>query len=296
MQCLMVTAGLGLTLFACSEEEVRSDLDSDGPPRVITVTATSEATGTDVATYCANPNEEKINANYCPTSADQTVSPLADTLPIGWQVRVIFNELLLADAVEELIDIGGGVYQGTLANTQPVTLTCEGQTIPYDGFYQPAGNHLTIPPGPALVIQPSFPAGFAATGSACEVTVKSEVQSKELEMMTQGGPYRFDIAPMSVYLTDPAEGATVAPDAQLAILFNAYVDANSLGAVSLTDNDTGMDHPVVALAFDDVVVVQSQLGVLDAGTSYTLTVDTGVSDIRGGVFTGPFQLNFSTTP
>ena len=295
VQCMMVTAGLGLTLFACSEEDVRSDLDDNGPPRVITVTATSESTLTEVATYCADPTVEKINANYCPTSPDQVVSPVTDTLPIGWELRVIFNELLLADAVEELVDVGGGISVGSLANTQPVTLSCGGQNIPYDGFYQPAGNHLTIPPGPALVIRPSFPAGFAATGSACEVTVKSSVQSKQLEPMTQGGPYGFQIAPMSIYLTDPAEGATVAPDAQLAILFNAYVDANSLDAISLVDSD-GASHPVVALAFDDVVVVQSANGAFDAGTDYTLTVDTGVSDIRGGTFTGPYELNFSTTP
>jgi hypothetical protein len=292
----MVTAGLGLTLFACGEEDVRSDLNSDGDPRVITVTVTSESTLTEVATYCANPEEEKVNGNYCPTSADQTVSPVTDALPIGWELRVIFNELLLAEAVEDLIDVGNGIYVGTLAETQPVTLTCDGQNIPYDGYYQPAGNHLTIPPGPALVIQPNFPAGFAATGSGCEVTVKSDVQSKELETMTQGGPYGFQIAPMAVSLTDPMEGAIIAPDAQIAVLFNAYVDANSLqNSVTLVDGD-GTDVPINALAFDDVVVVQAQAGMLAPGTDYTLTIDTGVADIRGGTFTGPYTLNFSTTP
>lgn len=318
MQCAMVTAGLGLTLFACGEEDVRSDLNSEGAPRVITVTATSEnamlagAANLEVATYCADPTVEKVNENYCPTSADATVSPITDTLPIGWEVRVIFNELLFAAGAEELINCidgnhdgqclniadgididDGGVY-GSLVNTQPVTLACDGQPIPYDGYYQPAGNHLTIPAGPALIVQPMFPAGFAATGSNCQVTVKSEVQSKELEEMGNGGPFNFQIAPMNIYLTDPADGATVAPDAQMAILFNAYVDANSLGNIEVVDG-AGTPHPIIALAFDDVVVVQSANGAFDAGTDYTVTINSGVADIRGGTFTGPFQTTFSTS-
>lgn len=319
MQCMMVTAGLGLTFFACGDEDVRSDLNDDGPPRVITVTATSEgallasADILEVATYCADPTVEKINANYCPTSADATVPEVTDTLPIGWELRVVFNELLSAASAEELIncidgnhdgaclnladetDIDDGNVYGSLINTQPVTVTCGGQTIPYDGYYQPAGNHLTIPPGPALIIQPMFPAGFAATGSNCEVTVKSEVQSKQLEPMSNGGPFGFQIAPMSIYLTDPDDGAVVAPDVQLAVLFNAYVDANSLSEITVTDAG-GTVHPVVAAAFDDVVIVQSANGAFDPDTAYTMTINSGVSDIRGGTFSTPFQLSFTTTP
>ena len=322
VQSSMVIAGLGLALFACGDEDVRSDLNTEGPPRVITVTATSESLG-EAATYCSTDPAERLNANYCPTDPEALgVSTLTDTLPIGWEVRVVFNELLFAADAEDLlpcldndhngrcedtnlnpscsipdVDCVDGVNHGSLVRTQPVTLNCGGQAIPYDGFYQPAGNHLTQTPGPALIIQPIFPAGFAATGATCEVTVRAGLRGKDMQEVTMGGPYSFQIAPLGIYFTDPDSGTTnVDPGASIDIQFNAYMDANTFDNIEVTETVSGTAHPVVAFElFDGYVVVQSANGAWDPGIEYTLTVNSGVGDIRGGQFTGPFSMTFTTT-
>lgn len=311
----LMAAGLGLALFACGDEDVASDLNTEGAPRVTTVTVLSESallSGAipDVATFCTTDEGEKLNLNYCPR--DGGVAQVTDALPIGWELRVVFNELL-NPSVENLlgcidmnhdgacspdVDDEDGVNHGSLVATQPVTLMCNGEEIPYDGYYQPSGNHLSIPPGPALVIEPLFPDGFAATGSSCQVTVKSDVQSKEQESMdtAKAGPFSFGIAPMAVYETDPADGGEIATDAEVAVLFNAYVDEASLAANVTVTDDAGVAVPVISLAFEDIIVVLPEAGTWAAGTTHTLTINTGVADIKGGTFAGPFTTTFVTLP
>jgi hypothetical protein len=358
MQGLMA-AGLGLALFACGDEPVASDLNTEGAPRVIAVTVLDEIAWNnfnyyyiyDIATYCADPAVEKTNANYCPKVDEQLLAqgdecyfpPAAgefrcgtDTvcrpeseeddgrakgtcvqvgaLPLGWQARVVFNELLNS-SVENLLpcvdvnhdgvcsaadDDDDGLNHGSLIATQPVTLTCGGQAIAYDGYYQPTGNHLSVPPGPSLVIQPLE---LAATGSTCEITVKSNVvQDKDQEAIADSGSFSFRIAPMTIESASIANDTEIGPDSSVAVFFNTLVDESSLaGNVTVTDTTNGgVQHPVVAVTDPEdnkTVVVSSASGAWDPGTDYTLTIDSGVQDIKGGSFSvdQPFTLNFTTT-
>lgn len=326
MQGLTATAALALALFGCSDGEVKSDLNNDGPPRVLTVTVSSEALwlvsadSLEVATYCADPQVEKMNPNYCPAGLEDSgtiQNAVDDALPLGWELRVIFNELLDAEGVERLLPCtddnhdgqcgsedtitfgsdGELLVTGSLIDTQPVTLRCAGQDIPYDGYYQPAGSHLTLPGGPALVIQPLFPDAFAATGSNCEVTVKSDVQSKQSEGMSNGGPYGFQIAPLDVIATNPMEGAQVPGSVEIGLLFNAPIDGASLDGTTLEVTDEmGDPHDIVRTAFGDVVAVRSNEGGFAANTNYTLTINSGIRDIKGGAYADSYTLNFTTLP
>lgn len=295
----LLAAGLCVALISCTDAEIRSDLNTEGPPRVITVTVRSESAETadaHLATYCASEDQgEKVHADYCPN--DGTVT---DALPIGWSLRVIFNELLNADQVEELVTLDDGSVVGSLANTQPVELTCGGQDVPYDGYYQPSGNHLTIPPGPALIIQPIFPDGFVATSTQdCQVTVKSDVLGKSLEPVdpARSGPFQFGIAPLKVIDIDPAGEATgVDITANITIYFNAYIGGDSLaGNIELEFDNNGTPElvPVDAAALGEAIVISPQAD-LNPDTEYTIRVLTGVTDIAGGALPAPFESTFTT--
>ena len=95
----------------------------------------------------------------CPLDETQQVDMVEDAVPTGWYIRVVFDELL-DPTIEELIpdtDSAGdptGTSTGSIANTQPVKLTCGGVDVPYDGYYSPGGNYQTWPVGPSLVIIP----------------------------------------------------------------------------------------------------------------------------------------------
>jgi hypothetical protein len=285
------------------------------------VTAISESLG-EAATYCGDRAVEKLNEHYCSMDPDDGPQPMVtDARPIESQVRLVFNELLFADDAETLLDcvdvdhdgtcnsvgepngdVRDGVMHGSLVATQPVSISCGGQIIEYDGFYQPAGSHLTQTPGPSIVVQALNPSGFAATGSACEVTIRPDIRGKDLETVTTpAAPFTFQIASMDVLDTTPEPAADgdpapeIAVDGEIEIVFNALVAGNSLSNITVVDGN-GTPHPIIALDFDDVVEVRSANGAFDPGTSYTLTINAGVADIRGGQYAGGFSLNFTTAP
>lgn len=326
----LLAVGFGFALVSCSLDETKSDLITEGPPRVITVTVLSEADG-EAATYCAAPDSgEKVNAYYCPTTQDEVddfpARPIIDAVPIGWQLRVIFNEHLQADQVEDILacvdrnhngqcdesDLFDGYMTGSLINTQPVELTCAGEPVPYDGYYDLSGNHLSDPGGPALIIQPIFPEGFVATSTTdCQVTVKSSVLDKDGNAIAadQRGPYSFGIAPLVIEDTAPAPPEdddppeVVDPTASLSINFNAYIDPASLTDTILLDqinaDDTVTPVPITT-TFDpenegDVVLVTPDAD-LEPGAEYRLTVMAGVQDIEGGTLNldAPYTVPFTT--
>jgi len=204
----VLAATLGLAAWgACATPEELSDLRPAGDPEVLTVlvadkgpdpdndglVGSGQADVTETATFCKTGDNKRPNfVNYplalggtqlCPDDLSMGVAEVTDAEPLEWYVRIMFDELLNPD-IEELIPIlddngiETGTFSGTLANTQPVTLTCNGTAVPYDGFYGPEGNTLTWPVGPSLFIQPLDSSGIA-TGSSCEVSIKDIVKDKD---------------------------------------------------------------------------------------------------------------------
>ena len=237
---LAASAPLALAV-ACADPELKSDLVTEGPPEVTEVNVLSESAifnyfvgslvAGEAATYCRVGENYKVNQLYCPLERDSTMKPIpgmreaapvADAEPFAqalgmedftsqgllpnWHVRFIFDELLDA-SVEDVIDIDGVKY-GTISETMPVVVKCNDTELTYDGFYDPSGNHLSYPPGPAVVAQIT---DFLATGSSCEASIKDGAitdQDGEIVPSDQLGPYPFQIAPLSIYSTDPADATT----------------------------------------------------------------------------------------
>ena len=195
-----IAASCALAVGACGTPDLYSDLRPDGPPEVLTVSVNAPdnrdgyaGTGATLeqVTFCKTqgPNDGAAGAGdpkrpdqvilsdesaleLCPTDDTKPVDELTNALPEAWFARIQFDELL-DPSIEDLVanvDATGmpdGTYTGTLKNTQPVTLKCESSTgsglvdVPYDGYYSPAGNSISYPLGPSLVIKPNDPTVIA---------------------------------------------------------------------------------------------------------------------------------------
>lgn len=282
------------------------------------VTVMSESLG-ETPTFCINGEGVKVNADLCPESPDQPgvrdVLPVMDAQPVGWFARVVFSELLdpSIERLEEVDEDGDGVPDlvvGHLDESLPVELACGGSPVAYDGFYDPSGNDVTFPPGPALVIQPL---DYVATGTAdCIVKIKPTVEDKDgiaISDVNLMGPHNFGIAVMTAAGSDPADEAEGIDPTFLdtsgdepvqsgpVLSFNAPLDEASLAdQISLQDAG-GTDVPFT-LTVAATAVELTLAGPLAAETAYTITVPVAntITDIAGGALTlgEDFTVTFTT--
>lgn len=304
---LLPALALVVFVIACSDPDLASNLREEGPPEVLEVNVRSESaflgpgdpTGLQAeesATYCRPGEQYRVNAVYCPEQRDSSNAPIAgdraveskvmDALPNGWYVRIIFDELLDPD-IEELRPGEEGIG-GHIDGTQPVTLRCAGADVPYDGYWDPSGNHLSYPPGPALVVEPGE---FVASGTSdCEVALREGVvvdKDGEAVPGAQLGPYGFGIAPLSIYEISPSdESEGVALDATITVTFGAPIDVATVeGRIVLTDADGAVIPAAARIVEDDDTTVElTPTDGLTPATTYTVTVSSGVTDIAGGEF------------
>jgi len=217
---------VGILAYAgCADPDQVTDLRPEGPPEVLAVLVANDAVGhlAETATYCA-PNDDKrptlvglpdaTQKQICPDDGS-AVPMVEDAYPDGWYVRVMFDELLNPD-IETLTpvldddDMPTGTSVGSIAGTHPVDLQCkssvDGQfhNVDYDGYYSPAGNNVTWPLGPSIVIKPNDPKSIA-TNTECKLTLGTSIVDKSGETVptAQLGPYNFKVAPIKVIALDP---------------------------------------------------------------------------------------------
>jgi hypothetical protein len=323
---------------ACADPDLKSELVTEGPPEVTEVNVLSEfvvlADPTflrlgEAATFCRPGTEYKVNQVYCPEERDSTMKPIAgqrETEPVtdvvafaaalgmedftsqgqlpNWHVRFVFDELLDPD-VETLEEVDGLTF-GSLAETQPVTVTCNDTDLTYDGFYDPSGNHLSYPPGPGLVVQVT---DFVATGSSCSVAINAgDVVDKDGEAVpdNQLGPYDFSIAPLAVYSTAPADTEEgVDPAGRITIELNAPINLATVEAAVTLEDEAG--NPVAFTVENTPVdpadpaagtipnLVDLVPNSLDPNATYTVTISSGIEDVAGGALTtDPIVVTFTT--
>lgn len=251
------TSGV-LALVGCTDPAQKTDLRPAGPPEVLAVLVMNDAAGNlaEGATFCKTNDSfrpglvntvDGVGHQLCPDDLSKGADELTDANPTNWYTRVMFDELL-DPSVEDLVPIldengmDTGTTMGTLANTQPVTLQCQSVNgnalvdIPYDGYYSPAGNKITWPVGPSLVIIPNSPS-LVATQSECQITLKDNIKDKDGNPVPadQRGPYKFKISPVAAIAADtaPADGDKVdAVAAGVDITFNTNIDPSSFaGAI-----------------------------------------------------------------
>jgi len=304
------------TMAGCSDEENESELDSEGPPRVtvVTVGTPGDPSG-EAAAYCLEPEADKISVVCLDETGNYVFdgSQPVETSAASWQVRLGFNELLDPDRAEELVVVrdpnnpneperdqyGNPVMRGTLAGSQPVILTCNGQPIAYDGYYNPSGNHLSRPPGPSLVV---LPLDGVPTATTCQIEVVQGESTPGFGVFDKRGnpvsaadrgPFTFRIADLAITGSSPGEETVegVTLDFTPLVTFNARIDPDTLsfdglGRVRLrTVPEDGSDGVEVAatLTVENGNTVRLTPAVLLAPqTVYQLEVYNGIADAFGG--------------
>jgi hypothetical protein len=240
-------------LGACDDPTHGTDLRPEGPPDVLAVLVATDAANhlAETATYCRSGDAKRpglvglpdfTTSQICPddgTDADK----VTDAYPDGWYIRVMFDELLdpSVETLDEIIDDSGeptGTFTGSIATTQPVKLECQTATgtafvnVDYDGYYSPAGNAVTWPLGPSLVIKPNDPT-LIATGKECRITLNSNITDKDGNAVPadQIGPYTFETSKIALIATDPSDSgdadAPAAVDAFAPYFDNFYYQFNT---------------------------------------------------------------------
>ena len=283
----------------CSDPTEQTDLRPDGPPEVLAVLVLDDPAGViETATFCktTGPDDGAAGAGdpkrptlvdlpefagttqICPDDPTMAVDPVTDAVPQAWYVRIVFDELL-DPKIEDLVpikDANGndtGNFSGSLARTQPVTLSCGGKPIAYEGYYQPSGNAFTWPVGPSLFIAPKDYSTIP-TGASCEIAIRAgAVKDKQGNPVPadQLGPFPFSVAELAITSTDPAAAspdnrAVVDPTAPITLTFNNEIDPTSLDATDVklfegvgADCTGGTELPAASLGFyqaeDDTLAV-----------------------------------------
>jgi len=325
-----VVTGL-LALSACTDPTLRTDLRPDGPPDILAVLVMNDASDglLEAATFCKLNDDKRPTLvvgppgagtpllQICPQDPSAGAEMVTDAVPSSWYVRFMFDELL-NPSVEDLVDdpSGDGTFTGTLVNTQPATLQCDGVDVPYDGFYNSAGNSQTWALGPSLRINPTDP-DAVPSGATCTVGLKPD---KVFDKQGIGVPtnqladpgYTFKIADLTLTATDPAAPAAltdptkideISVTAPLAITFNAAIDAASLSPsevtiLEVTACTATVGVPVVAKIAanakdkfsidisDSTATSTDGKAVWNAGKTYLITfaADAEVSDRGGATF------------
>lgn len=269
-------AFMGALLAGCGDPDLPTDLRTSGAPSVTAVMVMSDLqTAIDPpdqaanalpgyledATYCRTGDDKRpglvglikdgpITVQVCPDDLQLKAMDdgVAQAAPAAWFVRVVFDELLdpSIEDLEPVLDDNGmptGANMGTLKNTQPVTLTCNGANIAYDGYYVPNGNKQSWPLGPALFIQPQS-ATDAPTGAMCSVSIKDSVHNKAGQSVANQRDFTFQLAPMSFRFSDPAPGDTmgsVVVDPKTAIQLFWTAELKASGATIPNPDDP--QHP-----------------------------------------------------
>jgi len=332
-----------LALGACDAPEQLTSLRPEGDPEILSVLvlADTEFGALEAATFCKQDDAKRpgvigitavgAQVRVCDEDLSRPAGPVDDNgtptdptddvftegtidaaIPAGWTVRIQFDELLnpdTAETLEPVIDPDTGEPTGqstaSLAETQPVTVTCGGVDVPYDGYYSPSGNSFSWPVGPSLVIVPDDTSTIA-TGTECEVSLKDVVKDKQgLGVPSaQRGPFTFTVAPLALVGSDPepadpGDEATIAPDAPLLVFFNHFIDPASVDPaeveiLEVTDCEqtTGTARPAVfaANADDPTALEISMMTTVPAGLKWTpekfylvsFTAGAQVADLAGG--------------
>lgn len=313
---LAVNLGLGILAAGClSEPDLKTGLRPEGPPEVLAVLAVDATTAAEVPAFCKYVGgvlDEKgpglvQGTTVCPDVAADFESN--DLAPLGWDVRIVFDELLNPDKVEELVCDADGdgeedaeitVCEGSLLTgmASPITLRCGTTTVPNGGYYYPNGNKESFPVGPAIYVSPDRDALTFATGTTCTISVNDVVVDKSGEKVATGAQLNsFDlkIADLAVVTSQAAADDPEAVDADGAVtfLFNANLLATSVTAADFeVVNSTGTVVPTTVVVDDengdtDAVRISAAAPTGFAAGTYTARLKSGAvfTEVNGGMLT-----------
>jgi hypothetical protein len=294
----LLAVGLGILATGCfSEPDLKTGLRPEGPPEVLAVLLN------ETPTFCKYVNgvlDEKgpglvQGSIVCPD--EQAMFEPVGASPTGWNMRIMFDELLNGDAVETLENCNPqtDVCQGVI-NPDAVTLSCDNTVMSFTGHYYPNGNRETFPLGPSLFVSPD---DLTASGVDCSLTINDVVVDKEGNSVATGAQvnaFTFSVDPITLLETDPADAEAVDDRAELGptdavtFVFNALIDEASIGAgdFALVNLGTNAVIPAtVTVDADDptLVFLEPDAALAPGNYSARLLAGATLTDLLGGTAT-----------
>jgi hypothetical protein len=298
---------LGILTPACDEQQPSgSELRPEGPPEVVAIIGEAFL-GPEGALYCKYVSgqldelapREIDGMPFCPlTEAEMTEVEGLD--PLGWGLRIVFDELLAGEAVETLdCDLDDCPLVA-----EPVALECNGVPVPTEGYYVPNGNKESFPVGPSIQVIPDSPFTFP-TGSECTIQLGDVIVDESGEPVpADQTSYTFEIAELALVEAIPSDGAVLDADGAATFVFNANLDPI---AVDITDVEVLGGDGLPIFDYDmtivghsstaDAIEIHSILPDGFAPGQYTARVKAGVmlGEVNGGttILDAPVEIHFS---
>jgi hypothetical protein len=258
-----------------------------------------------------------VLAELCPASDPHSVCINQAGVPVG-----VFDDRGITDTIPD------GAADDTRMIAGSVGIRCDGAEVELDldaSFWQPSGNQ-QVPAGggfnavgPAVILRTR---GSLPTGKNCSIWFADDVTDKTGNRVcapslvagdaTQDGSVwpppqgctdgstaglTFSVEPLALTGTFPSDGLmTFNPTMNLSIQANADLDLASANGITLVPMAGGAPLPFVAsfVNNDPSQIALDPMANLAAGTAYTLTIPTTLTDAYGGALPTAVVINFRT--
>lgn len=316
---------MGIVTLGCDGGAGSAELRPEGPPDVLAILAEPHPAPeipTMVPLHCRYVSgildylapREVDGVQVCPPT-EAELSPDLGAEPLGFAIRIVFDELLAGDAVETLdcdldddgVDDEPLVCTGALDTA--LSITCVGERggvvdLAYSGYYVPNGNRVTFPVGPSIYALPESPSTLP-TGSECTLQLNDVIVDESGEPIPGDQTnYTFKIAELAIVETVPSDGARLEATDAAAFVFNANLDPAEVDITDVevldADGQAIFDYDMEIVGRDstaDAIQIHSILPDGFAPGQYTARVKAGVTlgEVNGGttVLDTPFELRFT---
>jgi hypothetical protein len=230
------------------------------------------------------PNVPDLDLLAPPDGGAGAVSPVA-------QIKLVFDQLLDGDKIEDVLD--GGGFRG---KTDVASLTWPGApagapAITAVTTYNPAGATGVTMPAPSVLVQPE--PGLPSGAMVVLKLARDKITSKKGTPYTGPDEQTIQTEPFSVS-SSFMDGDTLAPMTQIHLSFSNVPAEASAGAITVTL--AGVAVPVDVKADDmdrRILVVTPKDGVWKVGTGYSVAVASTAADLFGIKLPAALSLGFS---
>ncbi len=163
-----------------------------------------------------------------------------------------------------------------------------------DGDRHPLDIELTSITGDVVFVKPH---SAPSNNIGAIYTLTIDTTAKDVNGNLLGEPFTFTFEPEPVFrvvAVSPRDGATDVPplsDQMLTVSFNSDIDSTIVRDITVVPAIAGLWR----LA-DPRTISHPLRGVIDAGTTYAMTIEGGAHDRNGNRLSGSFSSSFSTAP
>jgi hypothetical protein len=230
------------------------------------------------------PNEMDLDLLAPPDGGAGAVSPIA-------QIKLVFNQLLDGDKIEDVLD-GGGVR----GKTDVASLTWSGAPagappIVAVTTYNPTGATGVTMPAPSVLVSPD--PGLPSGATVVLALAREKITSKKGTPFAGPAQQTLQTEPFSATASF-MDGDTLGPATQIHLAFSNVPGDGAAAAITVTAGGVAVPLDVKPDDMDHrVLVVTPRAGAWMIGSGYMLAVATTAADLFGVKLPAAMSAGFS---